>query len=836
MSLSAAVDRLDAIAPAFIDAALRGAVVLLIALVLTHLLRRRSAAARHLVWVGAVVIQLALPLFAIWGPKWDLPVSSGIASILPVDLPVGGPAATPSTRLEVANTPNASIVVESSTQSSAAERSVAPPVPAPVAAPVVTGRQILLALWLLGAAVILLRLAVGTSIVATLARKGNRVEDGAWLSLTQRLSNSLGIDRPLTLLRGHKLGVPITWGIVYPVVLLPDDADAWPEERRRFVLVHEMAHVKRLDALTQLAGQFALALFWFNPLVWVANRRMQMEREHACDDYVIRQGTVPSTYAEELLAMVRSLGTSERTTQPAFAALAMARRSEFEGRMLSILDPVLDRHPLSKGRTLLSALAALLLVVPLAALQPYQRTTESAAQPAPPAVTPTTPQLAVSDTDSRKLPDSFKVTTHEGSSLAESILRLDTARQNMKGPLSNLAVATKGLDSARMRLAGETESIATAVPTCDAARFSGEKGGTSAHIHSSDDDGSGAPLLNYTRMNSARCSSATIVGRLTYTQDEDDIVAMPFGAHATFRDRTIEVDRALTVSRLADGALARSYRVNGAAATYDESARAWFAGYLPALLMEAGLNVQPRVTRWMSQGGFDAVLTRIATMTSSSAKRSHYSALLDVPGLTEANLDQVVRHAGRNITSSGDLRAILKKAGPRRQGGIRSGSALEEGIAGLASSGDKTSVLMEFGQTNDRDMLLSVMRVARTIPSSGDKTRLLKSLAPRYLDTNDKDLVAAFYGAALTIPSSGDLRAVLETAIPYTQRSEQQVLNVIAASRSIPSSGDLSEVLIKLVRTGSVRSKDARDAFFAAAATVPSEGDRNRVLTAASRY
>ena len=53
-------------------------------------------------------------------------------------------------------------------------------------------------------------------------------------------------------------------------------------------------------------------------------------------------GTSPSLYAEELLAMVRSLGTTRTSAvQPAFAALAMARRSEFEGRMLSILDPAM---------------------------------------------------------------------------------------------------------------------------------------------------------------------------------------------------------------------------------------------------------------------------------------------------------------------------------------------------------------------------------------------------------------------------------------------------------------------------------------------------------------
>src|SRR2546430_11025026 len=58
---------------------------------------------------------------------------------------------------------------------------------------------------------------------------GARVEDGVWLSLTQRLANRLGVTRPLTLLRGERLAVPVTWGVVYPAVLLPQDRS---EERR----------------------------------------------------------------------------------------------------------------------------------------------------------------------------------------------------------------------------------------------------------------------------------------------------------------------------------------------------------------------------------------------------------------------------------------------------------------------------------------------------------------------------------------------------------------------------------------------------------------------------
>src|SRR5437764_9893911 len=99
---------------------------------------------------------------------------------------------------------------------------------------------------------------------------------------------------------------------------------------------------------------------------------MRVEREHACDDYVLRDGTAPSLYAGELLEMVRSIGTpSHDRAAPAFAALAMARRSEFEGRMLAILDPKQDRHTLNRRGTLMTAVIVALLAFPLAALRPF---------------------------------------------------------------------------------------------------------------------------------------------------------------------------------------------------------------------------------------------------------------------------------------------------------------------------------------------------------------------------------------------------------------------------------------------------------------------------------
>jgi beta-lactamase regulating signal transducer with metallopeptidase domain len=816
MRADAWLNRLEAISPAFIDAALRGAVVLVIALVLTHLLRRRSAAMRHLIWVGAIVVQLLLPLFALWGPSWNVAMPGQVSQFMPVEEQQAGPSLRSGRQDERSGRQVESVVP------TGAQRprdllvvNEAPKTP-------ISGRQILLALWAIGALVVFARLAIGTTIVASLARKGNRIDDGNWLSLAQKLSATLQIDRPLTLLRGHKLGVPVTWGIVYPVVLLPEDADAWPEERRRFVLVHEMAHVKRLDALTQLAGQFALALFWFNPLVWVANRRMQMEREHACDDYVLRHGTQASTYAEELLAMVRSLGSSSHeSAQPAFAALAMARRSEFEGRMLSILDPVLDRHPLSKGRTVVSAAAALLLVVPIAALHPYRRA-EAAPMPAPVAAAPVQPKVAAPATD---LPESFKISISPASKDTAALARM------LEKPLEKLTTGAEKLAVATTSLASQATAMAKS-PGCESTRFGAESSNsTSLHANESDD---GTVIIDYTSTNSARCASATILGKLKYSEAEDAIVEMPFGSHASFRYRTSAEDRMLVVTRGADGAVQHAYRFNGRAAEYDEEAKRWFASFLPSILMETGVNVAPRVARWRAEGGTARVLSGIAAMRGSSAKRSHYMALLDGPKLSSGELDDVVRSASDNLTaSSSDMRAVLTRAAPGARISRQGMTSLERALAGMSSSGDKTAVLQRFGDTDDREMLMMVLRGSDGVTSSGDRARLYQVLAGRYLSREDRDLTGAYFDHVKQLPSSGDMRNTLMMALRHATQSPTMMRQLINASRSVASSGDLANVLIAVASSGGV-TKELRDDFFAAAAGIASEGDRSRVLQVAA--
>ncbi|HMI54799.1 MAG TPA: M56 family metallopeptidase, partial [Gemmatimonadaceae bacterium] len=622
--------------PLLIDAALKGAFLIFAAACAAYLLRKRSAASRHAVWTAAVIGHLAIPALVLVLPAWKIPVLPAVswmqgepASVLPSpagNVPTNaGNVAAPMEKSKARASSGVQSVPKATDANSSELNSTAQ---VPRTAQVTSARPsivpMLATIWFAGAILVLLRLALGTWQVGRLAREGARVEDGVWLSLTQRVANRLGVSRPLTLLRGERLAVPVTWGIVYPAVLLPQDSDTWPEERRRFVLVHEMAHVKRFDALTQLLAQIAVALFWFDPLVWIAAHQMRVEREHACDDYVLRDGTTPSLYAGELLEMVRSIGTpSHDRSAPAFAALAMARRSEFEGRMLAILDPRLDRHTLPKRTTLMTAFIVALLTVSLAALRPFQQ---------PNAVEAT-------------LPESFKVSISAPTGPTAPVSTAQTAA----------TTATTGT-SPQSPLLPVYPTVRSAW-SCDG--FFGPAHGTSTHINVNDSGAS--QILQYMVTSGDRCAEATVVGPAKFSPDETRLAQLAPGGFARFRERTSTVDRAVSAVPVGDGSLSYTAMLDGRTVPFDASMQSWLARFLPQVLREAAINVPDRVARLRAQGGVPAVLREIGEIRSSSAKRAHYEQVLKGP-MSAGDAERVATQASKDLAgSSGDLSSVIQK-------------------------------------------------------------------------------------------------------------------------------------------------------------------------------
>jgi beta-lactamase regulating signal transducer with metallopeptidase domain len=437
---------------------LRATVVLLGAWGATRLLRGASAATRHLVWTAAITAVLILPLLSVVMPKWNVPVVELTAKL---DAPAA--ATSPDAAVAASQAPAPAEAPTSAAVSPEIERftETAASAPSTWSLPQVSieASDVVAGAWLVIMLILVIRLAIANARVLSWKRASRLVEDARWNSLLRRLTRQHEIERPVVLLESPETDVPVTWGIVYPVVLLPAASVEWDDEQRIAVLTHELAHVKRFDALSQMLAQLALALLWFHPLAWLAVRRMRLEREHACDDFVLVAGARASRYADDLLGLARRLG---RPTAPAAAALAMARRSELEGRLLAILDPTAKRTAVRGARAGALTLLMVTLTLPIAAFSPGARVVTL---PTAASTTIETTQRVVTDVPIAKMvvqtpaPAPAPIAPTEQQSLRmslDSLLRGATAVSKLPNRLPDIG----RIASAPLRIVRDTEPLA----------------------------------------------------------------------------------------------------------------------------------------------------------------------------------------------------------------------------------------------------------------------------------------------------------------------------------------------------------------------------------------
>jgi beta-lactamase regulating signal transducer with metallopeptidase domain len=301
-----------------IAAMIKSAIVLAIAGGVASLLKRQSAAVRHAVWTAGLLGALAIPLCTLTLPSWQARVAGRALSVF---------------------------------QNVVGELGVV--------------RQVAVVLWIAGAVAGLLLLFYSAARLAWVAMGAEPVDNARWNALAEEVRASLGIRRPVHLLQNRSVPFLGTWGIVVPRVLLPKDSESWPDDRIRMVLAHELAHIQRHDWVVQVLADAARAIYWFNPIFWMASSRLRRESEHACDDAVIRLGAAGTHYAEELVAMTRAL-RSERLQSP---ILAMAQPSHLEQRLVALLNPSLNRLAATPWAVILVAGAAVALTLPLAAVR-----------------------------------------------------------------------------------------------------------------------------------------------------------------------------------------------------------------------------------------------------------------------------------------------------------------------------------------------------------------------------------------------------------------------------------------------------------------------------------
>ena len=315
--------------------------------VVVLLTAKRSAAWRHFLWTSALALSLLMPIAVVSLPSslqltlpWPAARSSALSE--PVLLTAGAHRAGA----------EPAIVAPRNGEPSSAElrtRAAWPP---------------LMIVWLIGALIVWLRNVLAHVGLRRWARKARPGLSLAWQATLRRVGSDAGIGRHLCVLESEHATSPCTWGLVKPVVLLPAAGADWPEPQRRFALLHELAHIRRLDYLTTQIASLACAVHWYNPLVWLAAVQARKLQEQACDDVVLNAGETPSDYAQFLVG----IAGARRLSLEIPAAVGMVQRSQLHGRVTAILDATRARVPLSRMALLIALAPLACLMVVLAAV------------------------------------------------------------------------------------------------------------------------------------------------------------------------------------------------------------------------------------------------------------------------------------------------------------------------------------------------------------------------------------------------------------------------------------------------------------------------------------
>lgn len=271
---------------------LAGGVMIAAVIAARALFRRRLPKGTFILLWYAALARLLLP--------WKIPCQLSVYTLFarlnaipvgePEPVPVSVPAAAPAAPVTA---PAAAAITLP------AVYAPAQPVPAPSAA--ISGETVALLVWLLGA----LACAAFFAVVYVRLRRQFSQSLPLESDYVRRWLDGHRIWRRISLRQSDRIGAPLTYGVLRPVILMPKSADWDDGQAVKCVLEHEYVHIRHFDAAGKLLLTAAVCLHWFNPLAWCMYVLANRDLELACDEAVLRRlgQEARSAYAMALIRM-----------------------------------------------------------------------------------------------------------------------------------------------------------------------------------------------------------------------------------------------------------------------------------------------------------------------------------------------------------------------------------------------------------------------------------------------------------------------------------------------------------------------------------------------------
>ena len=672
-------------------------------------------------------------------------------------------------------------------------------------------------MWVFVSSVMLLRLGFGYRRLRGL--KAAAVPAPAeWQLRLKSLSSINGVRRQTRLLVSDRVAAPMSLGFFNPAILIPQALlDTLSDSELEHVVLHELGHLRRRDDWTNLALKLIEAMLPIQPAVYWIGHRMSLEREMACDDWVIAATGTAEPYAASL---TRVAELSQWAHAGILAAGATGNRSQLFTRVHHMLDKTRNAAPKLAIGPLGAAVGAIGILIYVGARAPqviaFAQTsaTENSQQP----VTLSPPHKLEAQRASIAALIPF-------APLASPATPALPASPALIAELSSTAPAVQTVRAEQAEPAETPASppspptpILPPTPISPAAPIAPPEVQQSSETHT-----------QITSRNGFTSLSVKIDGAIEFTDDDRDVKSLSPRGHFRMEEGTWLSGRTYDVKADSAGNLTKTYSVGSTVKPMDSEGLAWLGRLLPQMIRDTGIGAGPRVARILRQGGPQAVINEIGLIHSDGSKRIYLEQLFSQSALNTEQLREAAKLI-RGISSDGDKAQVLvNEDGKYFTSELRPN--LFEAVESIHSDGDKRRVLSDIVKKDagSADTLLGAARTARHISSDGDKAEVLIEMANPYRESGGVGM--AYFEAVNSISSDGDHARVLSTLLAAHGDNREALSRVLESAKKISSDGDKARVLKEAVARYS-DDEFIRKAFIDAANSISSDGDHQQVLVA----
>jgi beta-lactamase regulating signal transducer with metallopeptidase domain len=665
-------------------------------------------------------------------------------------------------------------------------------------------------MWAFFSLVMLVRLGFGYRKLRRLKAEATPIP-AEWQLRLRSLSGINGVRRQTQLLVSSHIAAPMSLGFLNPAILIPRALlDTLSDSELEHVVLHELGHLRRWDDWTNLAQKLIEAMLPIQPAVYWIGHRMSIEREMACDDWVIATTGTAEPYAASL---TRVAELSQWAHAGILAAGATGNRSQLFIRVHHMLDRTRNAAPKLAVGPLGAAIAAIGILIYAGVRTPQM--------------------IAFAQTSANENSQQDAITQNPPHPVRASQAPIPAAVSDTPLALAASQAPTASLTSTTPAEPLEQPASPLAAPASPPAPvlLASNASPSSANppIAAAEAQESRETHMEMTTRNGLTSLSVKIDGSIEFTDDDRDVKSLSPGGHFRMEEGTLLSGRTYDVKADSAGKLTKTYSVGWSAKPLDAEGQAWLERLLPQMIRDSGFGAGPRVARILHQGGPQAVIAEIGLIHSDGSKRIYLEQLFSQVTLNTEQLREAAKLI-RGISSDGDKAQVLLNVDEKYfTGEVRPN--LFEAVESISSDGDKRRVLSDIVKKDagSVDTLLSAARAAKHISSDGDKAAVLIEMANSYRESGG--LGMAYFEAVKSISSDGDHARVLSTVLAAHGDDRDTLARVLGSAGKISSDGDKARVLKEAVGRYS-DDEVIRKAFLDAANSISSDGDHQQVLVA----